>query len=767
MTFEVRQILDVGVGHPAVARLGPQTSELANWLEIDQAKKLQLAQLYSVTLTQRLVECHKVHDALAQKMIESIERLNEQNDDRVREVPQVMGLQKIVESFLYEAKNYLRDLLKFFEILYACDLNEASVFGDLPEKGQSKLSKWASSKLGDDHPLTKLIRSEERWTSELIHKRNAVDHPDQKSGRLNVENILPAGDSGGFIPPTWGRTGRRNRDILKDMDVYLDNMLTLAEDLLASAVLEDITPKGLTIHEIPVESRDPKCPARLQVVMSPEFATLTKKPNQGKLIKGATGDWEMVIGLEVHAQVISNSKLFSGASTEFGGEPNSHVSLVDAAMPGMLPVINEVCIRQAVRTGLGLKAQINLRSVFDRKNYFFPDLPQGYQISQYKQPIVGEGEVVVELEGGETATVGIERLHLEQDAGKSLHDQNPTMSLIDLNRSGVALMEIVSKPDMRTAEQARAYVAKLRSILRYLGTCDGDMEKGSLRADVNVSVRKPGDPLGTRCEIKNVNSIRFIGQAIEYEARRQIGILEDGGSIEQETRLFDPDKGETRSMRSKEEAHDYRYFPDPDLLPLEITQEYVETLKAELPELPGDKKTRFMRDHGLSVYDADVLVAERDSAAFYEAVLARLADPARDSKLAANWLINELFGRLNKEGRDIAASPVSAAQLAAIVDLIGEGTISGKIAKDLFEIVWAEGGDPRELVEARGMKQVTDVGAIEQAVDEIIAANPDKAAQARVKPQLVGWFVGQVMKASGGKANPQSVNDLLKSKLGI
>jgi aspartyl-tRNA(Asn)/glutamyl-tRNA(Gln) amidotransferase subunit B len=486
-----------------------------------------------------------------------------------------------------------------------------------------------------------------------------------------------------------------------------------------------------------------------------------------KLIKGATGDWEMVIGLEVHAQVTSNSKLFSGASTEFGGEPNSHVSLVDAAMPGMLPVINEECVRQAVRTGLGLKAQINLRSVFDRKNYFFPDLPQGYQISQYKQPIVGEGEVVVELEGGETATVGIERLHLEQDAGKSLHDQNPTMSLIDLNRSGVALMEIVSKPDMRSAEQAKGYVTKLRSIMRYLGTCDGDMEKGSLRADVNVSVRKPGAPLGTRCEIKNVNSIRFIGQAIEYEARRQIGILEDGGSIDQETRLFDPNKGETRSMRSKEDAHDYRYFPDPDLLPLEFTQEYVDALEADLPELPDDKKARFTGDFGLTPYDASVLVSEHESADFYEAVLAKLQNKTRDGKLAANWVINELFGRLNKEGRDISASPVSSAQLAAIVDLIGEGTISGKIAKDLFEIVWQEGGDPRALVEARGMKQVTDLGAIEKAVDEIIAANPDKAAQARAKPQLVGWFVGQVMKSSGGKANPQSVNDLLKSKLGI
>ncbi len=486
-----------------------------------------------------------------------------------------------------------------------------------------------------------------------------------------------------------------------------------------------------------------------------------------KLIKGATGDWEMVIGLEVHAQVTSNSKLFSGASTEFGGEPNSHVSLVDAAMPGMLPVINEVCVRQAVRTGLGLKAQINLRSVFDRKNYFYPDSPQGYQISQYKSPIVGEGEVVVELEGGETATIGVERLHLEQDAAKSLHDQHADMSAIDLNRSGVALMEIVSKPDIRSSEQAKAYVSKLRSILRYLGTCDGDMEKGSLRADVNVSVRKVGDPLGTRCEIKNMNSINFIGQAIEYEARRQIGILEDGGAIEQETRLFDSNKGETRSMRYKEEAHDYRYFPDPDLLPLEFTQAYVDALKADLPELPDQKKVRFIGDFGLTPYDAGVLVSEHVCANFYEAVLAKLADQARDGKLAANWVINELFGRLNKEGQDISASPVSAAQLAAIVDLIGEGTISGKIAKDLFEIVWQEGGDPRALVEARGMKQVTDLGAIEKAVDEIIAANPDKVAQAKAKPQLVGWFVGQVMKSSGGKANPQSVNDLLKSKLGI
>jgi len=494
---------------------------------------------------------------------------------------------------------------------------------------------------------------------------------------------------------------------------------------------------------------------------------MNKASNPSKLIKGATGEWEVVIGLEVHAQVTSNAKLFSGASTAFGGEPNSHVSLVDAAMPGMLPVINEECIRQAVRTGLGLNARINLRSVFDRKNYFYPDLPQGYQISQYKSPIVGEGEVNLELADGETATVGIERLHLEQDAGKLLHDQSPSSSFVDLNRSGVALMEIVSKPDIRSSEQAKAYVSKLRSILRYLGTCDGDMEKGSLRADVNVSVRRPGQAFGTRCEIKNMNSINFIGHAIEYEARRQIEIIEDGGAIDQETRLFDPNRGETRSMRSKEEAHDYRYFPDPDLLPLELSQAFVEELKAGLPELPDEKKARFMTEFGLSPYDASVLVAERESAEFYEAVLGGLGERQRDGKLAANWVINELFGRLNKEGRDVAGSPVSATQLAEIVGLIGEGTISGKIAKDLFEIVWQEGGDPRQLVETRGMRQVTDLGAIEKVVDDIIAANPDKVAQAKAKPQLIGWFVGQVMKSSGGKANPQSVNDLLKSKLGI
>ena len=481
-----------------------------------------------------------------------------------------------------------------------------------------------------------------------------------------------------------------------------------------------------------------------------------------KFLKGATGEWEVIVGLEVHAQVTSEAKLFSGASTAFGGDPNSHVSLVDAAMPGMLPVINAECVRQAVRTGLGLKARINLKSVFDRKNYFYPDLPQGYQISQYKSPIVGEGEVVVDMPDGETIKVGVERLHLEQDAGKSLHDQHPTMSFVDLNRSGVALMEIVSKPDLRSADEAKAYVLKLRAILRYLGTCDGDMEKGNLRADVNVSVRRPGEPLGTRCEIKNVNSIRFIGQAIDCEARRQIDLLEDGGKIEQETRLFDPDKGETRPMRTKEEAHDYRYFPDPDLLPLALKQDDVDALARRLPELPDEKKARFVRDFGLSGYDAGVLVNERETAEFFEALA-----QGRDAKAAANWVINELFGRLNKEGKDISTSPVAVQQLGAILDLIGEGTISGKIAKDVFDIVWNEGGDPKAIVEERGMKQVTDLGAIEKVVDDIIARNPDKVEQLKAKPTMIGWFVGQVMKSSGGKANPQAVNDLLKKKLGI
>jgi aspartyl-tRNA(Asn)/glutamyl-tRNA(Gln) amidotransferase subunit B len=486
------------------------------------------------------------------------------------------------------------------------------------------------------------------------------------------------------------------------------------------------------------------------------------KSDKSNLIAGETGDWEVVIGMEVHAQVTSNAKLFSGASTEFGGEPNSHVSLVDAAMPGMLPVINEACVSQAVKTGLGLKAEINLYSVFDRKNYFYPDLPQGYQISQYKNPIVGEGEVIVDLLSGERVIVGIERLHLEQDAGKSLHDQHPQNSYVDLNRSGVALMEIVSKPDLRSSEQAKAYVSKLRTILRYLGTCDGNMDQGSLRADVNVSVRRPGDEFGTRCEIKNVNSIRFIGQAIEYEARRQIEIIEDGGTIDQETRLFDAKTGETRSMRSKEEAHDYRYFPDPDLLPLELTQDFVDDIAKSLPELPDEKRARFIADYGLTPYDADVLVAERESVDYFEEVA-----KGRDAKQAANWVINELFGRLNKEGLTINDSPVSSGQLGGIVDLIKDGTISGKIAKDVFDIVWSEGGDPAEIVEARGMKQVTDTGAIEKAVDDVFAANPDKVEQAKEKPAMAGWFVGQVMKATGGKASPQAVNALIKAKLGI
>ncbi|SMH49642.1 Asp-tRNA(Asn)/Glu-tRNA(Gln) amidotransferase subunit GatB [Mesorhizobium australicum] len=493
----------------------------------------------------------------------------------------------------------------------------------------------------------------------------------------------------------------------------------------------------------------------------------TRTPDAKRLIPGATGDWEVIIGLEVHAQVLSNSKLFSGASTAFGAAPNANVSLVDAAMPGMLPVINEECVKQAIRSGLGLKAQINLKSVFDRKNYFYPDLPQGYQISQYKQPIVGEGKIMISVgpdrEGKfEDIEVGIERLHLEQDAGKSMHDQHPTMSYVDLNRSGVALMEIVSKPDMRSADEAKAYVTKLRTILRYLGTCDGNMDEGSLRADVNVSVRKPGGEFGTRCEIKNVNSIRFIGQAIDSEARRQIAILEDGGSIDQETRLFDPGKGETRSMRSKEEAHDYRYFPDPDLLPLEFDQAYVDALAVDLPELPDAKRDRLVSKLGLSVYDASILVSEKAIADYFEQVA-----EGRDGKTAANWVINDLLGLLNKNGKGIEETPVSPAQLGGIIDLIKEGTISGKIAKDLFEIVWNEGGDPKQIVEARGMKQVTDTGAIEKAVDEIIAANPDKVEQAKAKPTLAGWFVGQVMKATGGKANPQAVNDLVKAKLGI
>jgi aspartyl-tRNA(Asn)/glutamyl-tRNA(Gln) amidotransferase subunit B len=487
-----------------------------------------------------------------------------------------------------------------------------------------------------------------------------------------------------------------------------------------------------------------------------------------KLIKGATGDWEVVIGLEVHAQVTSRSKLFSGASTEFGGAPNAHVSLVDAAMPGMLPVINEECVAQAVRTGLGLKAKINRRSTFDRKNYFYPDLPQGYQISQYKSPIVGEGEILVDLSPEHQIKVGVERLHLEQDAGKSLHDQSPTMSFVDLNRSGVALMEIVSKPDMRSSEEAKAYVTKLRAILRYIGSCDGDMEKGNLRADVNVSVRRPGEPLGTRCELKNLNSIRFIGHAIEVEACRQIALIEDGGVVEQETRLFDPGRGETRSMRSKEEAHDYRYFPDPDLLPLEFEESFVTALEASLPELPDAKKARFIADYGLSAYDASVLVAERETADYFEAAAAYGGDK-RDFKSVANWIMGDLAAYANDHDLSPAQTHVKPAQIAGLVDLIEAKVISGKIAKDVLAIILNEEKDawPSAIVEARGLKQVTDAGAIEAAVDAIIKANPDKVAQAQAKPTMLGWFVGQVMKSTSGKANPQAVNEMLKRKLGV
>jgi len=488
----------------------------------------------------------------------------------------------------------------------------------------------------------------------------------------------------------------------------------------------------------------------------------TRTPDPKKFIKGAMGDWEMVIGLEIHAQVTSESKLFSGSSTEFGQAPNSNVSFVDAAMPGMLPVINQECVRQAVRTGLGLKAKINNRSVFDRKNYFYPDLPQGYQISQFKDPIVGEGIVYLDMGKDGEVEIGIERLHLEQDAGKSIHDLHPNMSFIDLNRSGIALMEIVSKPDIRSSEEARAYIAKIRTILRYLGTCDGNMEQGSLRADINVSMRKPGGEFGTRCEIKNVNSMRFAVAAIEYEARRQIDILEDGGTIDQETRLYDAKSGKTRSMRSKEEAHDYRYFPDPDLLPLEFDDEFVADLAKDLPELPDEKRARLVKDYGVTPYDAAVLISDRINADFYENVA-----KGRDGKLSANWVINEFFGRLAKEELNVSNSPISADQLGSIIDLISNGEISGKIAKELFEIVWVEGGVPSEIVEKRGMKQVTDTGAIEKIVDEIIAANPEQVAKVKEKPAMAGWFVGQVMKASNGKANPQAVNAILKDKLGL
>ena len=484
--------------------------------------------------------------------------------------------------------------------------------------------------------------------------------------------------------------------------------------------------------------------------------------HKAKTISGSTGEWEIVIGMEVHAQVLSQSKLFSGASAAFGAEPNQHVSFVDAGMPGMLPVINRFCVEQAIRTGLGLKAQINKVSVFDRKNYFYPDLPQGYQISQYKSPIVGEGKVLIDLADGVTVPVGIERLHLEQDAGKSLHDQHADYSYVDLNRSGVALMEIVTRPDMRSSEEAAAFLRKLRAIVRYLGTCDGNMDEGSMRADVNVSVRKPGAPLGTRCEIKNVNSMRFIAQAVEYEARRQVDIIEGGGTIKQETRLYDSRAGETRSMRSKEEAHDYRYFPDPDLLPLELEQSWIDAIAATLPELPDEKKARFIKDFGVSSYDAGVLVAERELADYFEE-MARAADP----KLAANWLNNEVLGRLNRDGLSIADVPVTASANASIIAMIADGTISGKIAKDLLDIVWSEGGDPKQIVETRGLRQVTDTGAIEAAVDKVIAENPDKVEAVKKKPKLAGWFTGQVMKATGGKANPNAVNAILNSRLNL
>ena len=480
-----------------------------------------------------------------------------------------------------------------------------------------------------------------------------------------------------------------------------------------------------------------------------------------QLLKGRTGEWEIVIGMEVHAQVTAKSKLFSGASAQFGAEPNTQVSIVDAAMPGMLPVLNEYVVEQAVRTGLGLNSQINKMSVFERKNYFYPDLPQGYQISQFQHPIVGKGEIEIDLPDGTTKNIGVTRLHLEQDAGKSIHDQHPTKSFVDLNRSGCALMEIVSEPDIRGPEEATAYLTKLRMILRYLGTCDGNMEEGSMRADVNVSVRKPGAGLGTRCEIKNVNSVKAVQMAIDYEAQRQIEIIEDGGTITQETRLWDPAKGETRSMRSKEEAHDYRYFPDPDLLPLHINDNFIEGIRKTLPELPDTKKHRFMKEYGLSAYDASVLIAERSRAEYYEN-----AAKGRDAKLAANWVINELLGVLNKNGKELADSPIAAEQLGALVGLITDNTISGKIAKDVFAEMYATGKDPAAIVQEKGLKQVTDTGAIEKIVDEVLAENPGNVAEYKAgKDKMFGFFVGQVMKKSQGKANPAIINELLKKKL--
>jgi aspartyl-tRNA(Asn)/glutamyl-tRNA(Gln) amidotransferase subunit B len=480
-----------------------------------------------------------------------------------------------------------------------------------------------------------------------------------------------------------------------------------------------------------------------------------------RLIKGETGEWEVVIGLEIHAQVISKAKLFSGAATAFGAEPNTQVSFVDAGFPGMLPVINRFCVEQAIKTGLGIAGTVNPRSVFDRKNYFYADLPQGYQISQYQQPIVSAGSLLLDMPDGSTRRIGITRLHLEQDAGKSLHDQHPSQSYIDLNRSGVALMEIVSEPDLRTAEEAGLYIKKLRSILRYLGTCDGNMEEGSLRCDCNVSVRKPGQPFGTRTETKNVNSIRYVMQAIEYEARRQIEVIEGGGEIRQETRLFDPGKGTTRPMRSKEHAHDYRYFPDPDLLPLELDPAWIDQVKRSLPELPDQKKARFIADYKLSPYDAGVLVAEQEAAQFYETVA-----KGRDPKLASNWVTTELFGVLNRQNKAIQDSPVSAKALGGLIDLISDGTISGRIAKEVFEAMVETGKDAAAIVEEKGLRQVSDTGAIEAAIDEVMAKNQDKVAEYRSgKEKLFGFFVGQTMKATGGKANPGVVNELLKKKL--
>ncbi|OUI87402.1 glutamyl-tRNA amidotransferase [Acetobacter sp. DmW_043] len=478
-------------------------------------------------------------------------------------------------------------------------------------------------------------------------------------------------------------------------------------------------------------------------------------------IEGKTGTWEIVVGLEVHAQIVSNSKLFSGASTRFGGEPNSQVSLVDAAFPGMLPVINKECVAQAVRTGLGLNARINLQSRFDRKNYFYADLPQGYQISQFEYPIVGEGTVEIELQNGETRQIGITRLHMEQDAGKLLHDQDPSRSFVDLNRSGIALMEIVSEPDIRAPEEAGAYLRKLRQILRYLGTCDGNMEEGSMRADVNVSVRKAGEPFRTRCEIKNVNSIRFVMQAIEAEAVRQIEIWENGGEVDQETRLFDAARGETRTMRSKEDAHDYRYFPDPDLLPLVIEQSWVDELKKALPELPDAKRARFQQEYGITSYDAGVLVAEQITADFFETVA-----KGRDGKLAVTWVTGDLFAALNRTSRTLEDSPVSAASLGKMLDLITDGTINGKIAKDVFETMVETGDEPEDIVEKKGLKQVTDTGVIDTAIDDIMTKHADKVAEYRSgKDKLFGFFVGQVMKETKGKANPALVNEALKAKL--